>query len=89
MTPDTCKVVLWHAPNVYNDLVEQLLARQTIIQNPAMMAVANRLYFDVSLNNVKRGAAGSGPGSVRRLVEIIDQFSRTRDFFDVDDSTSF
>ena len=88
-TPDICKVVLWHAPNVFNDLVEQLLARQSIIQNPAMMVVANRLYFNVSQNNVKRGAAGSGPGSVRRLVEIIDQFSRTRDFFEADDSSSF
>lgn len=87
--PDICKVILWHAPNIYTDLVEQLLARQTIIQNPAMVAAANHLYFDCSQNKIKRGAAGSGPGGVRRLVEIIDQFSRTRDFFEVDDSISF
>lgn len=87
--PDICKVILWHRPSVYNDLVEQLLSRQFIVQNPAMLKAANELYFDENTASTKRGAAGDGRGGVRRFVTMADQFSMTRDFFEMKDAREF
>jgi len=88
-TPEICRVVLWHRPSIYNDLVEQLLSRQFIVQNPAFLRTANVLYFDARKMSTKRGAAGDGRGGVRRFVAMVDQFAMTRDFFDMKDADEF
>ena len=88
-TPDICKVVLWHNLNTYNDLVEQILSRQFVVQNPALLKAANTLYFDLNVGKAKPGAAGDGAGGVRRFIVLVDQLARTRDFFDMEDYEVF
>lgn len=86
---DHCKVVLWHNLNTYNDLVEQILSRQFVVQNPALLKAANTLYFDLNVGKAKPGAAGDGAGGVRRFIVLVDQLARTRDFFDMEDYEVF
>lgn len=82
-------VILKHQINVVNDLVEQIISRQNILQNPAMLQALNCLYFDKKLQCVKVGAGGDRPGAVRRFVTMMDQLGMTRDFYEKADATEF
>lgn len=62
------------------DMVEQLASRQELVSNVAAMSVATKLYVD-DKGNLKRGAGGKGAGSVRRLVDILNQFDLTYDLY--------
>lgn len=61
------------------DIVEQLLSRQELVTNPAVMEAATALYVNHSDRSPKRGASGRGPGSARRLAQVLDQFAVTWD----------
>ena len=88
-TPKACKCVLWNKLWAHSEIHEQIAARQPIIQNPALMQCVYSLYFDDERNCLKRGGGGSGPGSPRRFIVAVDQFARTRDFFDLSDANEF
>lgn len=87
--PQVCKAVLWNKPNVRGDVREQFMARQRIVQNPAFMAVINRLYFDEEKQRNKKGAGGKDGGSPRRFAVAVDQFGLTKDFFEPEDAERF
>jgi len=61
------------------DIVEQLASRQELVTNPAVMQAATILYVDPGTRQPKRGAAGRGPGSARRLADVLNQFEVTWD----------
>jgi hypothetical protein len=63
------------------DIVEQLASRQELVTNIAVMEVATALYIDSPSGQPKRGAAGRGPGSARRLADIFNQFDVTWDLY--------
>ncbi|AMY07419.1 hypothetical protein LuPra_00592 [Luteitalea pratensis] len=63
------------------ELAEQLTSRQEIVTNKAAMELATDLYVDPATQRVKRGAAGSGPGSARRFADILNQFDLTWDLY--------
>lgn len=63
------------------DVVEQLVARQELITNKAVVGVATSLYVDKVTGKLKKGSGGKGPGSPRRLVDIVDQFDVTYDLY--------
>lgn len=63
------------------DVVEQLSARQELVTNPAVMKVATTLYYDEEKERLKRGAAGRGPGSARRLADLFNQLDVTWDLY--------
>ena len=82
---EICRAVMHHRMSVHPDLTEQVVSRQDFAQNPAYMATVNALYFDSKRQVVRRGATGSGAGSPRNLVKVLDQLALTRDFYDVED----
>ncbi len=61
------------------EIQEQLAARQKILGNRAIVAGAYRMYFDKAKRRPKRGSAGSGPGSSRRLALVVQQLELTYD----------
>ncbi len=63
------------------DIAEQLASRQEIVTNKAAMELATALYIDPDTGRPKKGAAGRGPGSARRLADILNQFDLTWDLY--------
>lgn len=61
------------------EITEQFGAYQEIALNKGILDAANILYWDESSKNLKRGAAGKGGGSARRLVRVIRQYQMTYD----------
>lgn len=66
------------------DIVEQLASRQELVTNKSIVEAATLLYYDPKTNKAKRGAAGRGPGSARRLADIFNQFDVTWDLYSMD-----
>ena len=83
-----CRLLLQKDLNVYTMLSEELLSRQSVLYNKGFMMVADRLYYDEATDRPKKGCT-VGPGSIRRLIALIDQLGMTRDFFEGDDATEF
>ncbi len=79
--PDRALVLLCGPVNKPGDIVEQLVARQEIITNPHAVELATNIYFDARSGSFKRGAAGKGGGSVRRLADVLNQFDVTWDLY--------
>jgi hypothetical protein len=83
--PMLCNVALCHPLNSVGDLPDKIMANQTVMQNPAIMAALNRLYFDDNLMSPKKGSGGERPGAIRRFLAVLDQISLTRDLFEESD----
>lgn len=65
------------------ELVAQLTSQQDMLA-PAFQKLCRKLYFDDVRGCVKRGAAGSGLGSARRLARIRKQLDITWDMSGLD-----
>lgn len=64
------------------EIIEQLAARQWVLGSTTVIGAANRLYMDPAEGRPRRGAAGSGKGSPRRLAAILQQLELTYDLRD-------
>lgn len=76
---DSSKIFLIGSFQKRGEITEQFGAYQEIALNKGILDAANIMYWDDSTKNVKRGAAGKGAGSARRLVRIIRQYQLTYD----------
>ncbi len=76
---DSSKIFLIGTFQKRGELTEQIGAYQEIALNRGIVEAANILYWDPIKKVLKRGAAGKGGGSVRRLVRIIRQYQMTYD----------
>ncbi|PWB66982.1 MAG: hypothetical protein C3F17_00250 [Bradyrhizobiaceae bacterium] len=82
---ENARVLLIHADRGISPLAtrgavfEQLASRQNILNNPTLIAAAQRLYFDESANRAHWGTSGHGPGSVRRFALVVQQLELTYD----------
>lgn len=76
---DSSKIFLIGSFQKRGEITEQFGAYQEIALNKGILDAANILYWDESTGNLKRGAAGKGAGSARRLVRIIRQYQMTYD----------
>lgn len=85
-TSGTCHFIFAHKFNVFPDVAEQIMSKQSIVQNPAFMRAANALYYDAEEFRARKGSGGEGPGAARYFVQTIDQLSMTRDFFEAGDA---
>ncbi|HNQ24910.1 MAG TPA: hypothetical protein PKK06_17670 [Phycisphaerae bacterium] len=79
--PDRALVLLCGALHKPGEIVEQIVARQEIITNPHAVELATTIYFDPESGSFKRGAAGKGGGSARRLADVLNQFDVTWDLY--------
>ncbi|MBW0176667.1 hypothetical protein [Sediminibacterium sp.] len=61
------------------EITEQFGAYQEIALNKGILDAANIMYWDETTSSLKRGAAGKGGGSARRMVRIIRQYQMTYD----------
>jgi hypothetical protein len=86
--PEAAAIVLCQNPQSPGDWVEQLASRQERITNPAIIAAANRLYFDPNTRKPKRGAAPNWrkPGTLRRFGDVLDQLDLTYDLYSMSSS---
>ena len=76
--------LLANPPHQPGDIAEQLASRQELVTNPSVMEVATRLYINPETGRPKRGAAGRGPGSARRLAAVLNQLDLTWDLYGLD-----
>ena len=83
--PARAMVLLYGPPSVMGEVVEQLASRQELITNRAIIAAATKLYFDASKGSPRRGFGGKGPGSPRRLADILNQLDLTWDLYAMSD----
>lgn len=75
--------LLCTAPHVMGEVVEQIAARLELVTNRAVVGAVTRLYVDAH-GKLKRGASGKGPGSPRRLADVIAQFDLTYDLYSME-----
>jgi hypothetical protein len=61
------------------EVYEQIVARQELVSIGAVVETATKLYFNPDTKTIKKGAAGKGGGSARRLADILNQFDVTWD----------
>lgn len=76
---ESSKIFLIGSFSKRGEITEQFGAYQEIALNKGILDAANLLYWDEAVKNLKRGAAGKGAGSARRLVRIIRQYQMTYD----------
>lgn len=67
------------AKGTRSDIFEQLASRQQLFGNKTVIACASELYLDKTTGRLRRGAAGKGAGSVRRLAAVAQQLDLTYD----------
>jgi hypothetical protein len=68
------------------EIAEQLAARHELVTNKAVVELATNLYIDETLRRPRRGAASKGPGSARRLVDVLQQFDVTWNLYTMEAS---
>lgn len=78
--PDRAMCLLGSVVSAPGELVEQIAANTQLVTNDNVVALATKLYWDEHAKKFRPGAAGKKPGSVRRLVAVLNQFDRTWDF---------
>jgi hypothetical protein len=63
------------------EIAEQLAARQELVTNKAVVELVTTLYIDRATRKPRRGAASKGPGSARRLSDVLGQFDVSWDLY--------
>lgn len=79
--PDRAAALLCGPLEEPGEVVEQLSARQELVTNPGVVKAATILYYDPKKKGIRRGAAGRGPGSARRLADLFNQLDVTWDLY--------
>jgi hypothetical protein len=72
-------------PDSPGELFEQIASRSEIISSTSLVRLAGRLYWDGAAGALKKGHAGKGGGSARRLATLLSQLDLTWDFETVSD----
>lgn len=81
--PETAMIVLCQPPHTPGDFVEQLASRIDFVACPAILGAATRLYYDADAKKPRRGAGSTErkPGTLRRFVDVVQQFDCTYDLY--------
>lgn len=82
--PVPTKVVLAGPLSAPGELPAQLMSRQDLITSAAVLRAAYVMYFDDKAGRLRRGSGGSGPGSPRRLADVLAQLALTYDLHAID-----
>lgn len=82
--PQIVRGILATPPESPGDVYEQLASRPQIVNSRAAVSTATNLYYDRRSNELRRGAAGAGPGSARRLASVLMQYDVTFDLLKIE-----
>lgn len=77
--PKRALILLCGSLDKPGDIAEQFASRQELVTINPVVDAATKLYIDVEKKLPKRGAAGKGAGSARRLADVLAQFDLTWD----------
>ena len=66
------------------EIAEQLTSRQDLVSSRTVMALATLLYLDPATHRPRRGSGSAGPGTPRRLAEVLAQLDVTQDIYGMD-----
>lgn len=76
------RALLCGAFGSHGDFAEQLASRQELVVNRGLMELVDRLYFDAPMGRTKSGSTDrKKPGSLRRLVALVNQLDLTYDLY--------
>lgn len=64
-----------------SDTYLELAKRQELITNPAVVAAATKLYYDLKKGRLKRSGARGAPGTIRRFAEVLMQLDVAWDLY--------
>lgn len=84
--PDRALALLSGPLSKPGEIAEQISARQELVTNRAVVELATDLYIHPATRLPRRGAAGKGPGSSRRLADVLQQFDVTWNLYTMDAS---
>jgi hypothetical protein len=84
--PEFTKVVLAGPLSTPGEVAEQIASRQELITIPSVLESAYVLYFDQATQRLRARSGTKGPGGPRRLVDVLNQFDLTFDFFTLEAS---
>ena len=76
--------VLTGALHQPGEIAEQLTSRQDLVSSRTVMALATLLYLDPATHRPRRGSGSAGPGTPRRLAEVLAQLDVTQDIYGMD-----
>ncbi len=80
--PAGAAIVLHQPLDKPGDYVAQLASRQELISNRGLIEAATHMYFDPVKQKYKRsGQAKDKPGTLRRFVDVLEQFELTYDLY--------
>lgn len=85
--PDSTLFLLCNPPYKPGEVFEQIASGQERLPSKGVIETARRLYFDIQQGGNKVGAAGSGPGSARKLVKYFKQLNLTFDLHSLEAET--
>lgn len=77
--PERTLPILCSPPHILSEMFERLVSTQWIIQSKNLVNLVYYLYYDEGTQMNKTGAASKSDGGVRRLVKVLDQYTRTWD----------
>jgi hypothetical protein len=78
-SPQRALAVLCQRPGQPGEVVEQLVSRQEVVTNKAIMRVATDWFVDPASGQQRRGAGRKGAGGARRFITVLRQFDVTWD----------
>ena len=81
--PERVRVLLYDIPTVMNEVMVQFGSYQTLMQNPQLQTLIQRLYFDAGSCRIKKGAGGKNAGTPRRLMDYFRQIELNYDLHSI------
>lgn len=81
--PNGARIILCQPLHTPGEFVGQLASRQEFVRNKAVIEAATLLYFDDDSGSPKPGSSPNKhkPGTLRRFVDMINQFDITWDLY--------
>ena len=79
---ENARTILHVRPSTQGDFAEQLSSRMELITNRNLIALVDRLYYDPKKKQPLRGSTNrKKPGTLRRLIDVLQQFDMTYDVY--------
>lgn len=80
--PERARALLCTPVAKPGELVAQVASRQGLVSNPGFVAMLTLLFYDSSIQKLRKGVSGKGGGgNARRLATVIDQLDMIWDLY--------